>query len=223
MNFYKTLLAFAIALSVFSSNVFSMQDDLFAPDLEFGNGPHTSPYKTSDQPEEKTDKSYSHWGLSHWFSGIEEYIQTCLCCTVRKEEGLYRHTIQHDTYLSSGSIGREEPRTTVVISDCFCNYFTTYDDEDPRQCYRAFCCFPFAAITHLCCLPSACCKMSKSDPEEVFHVGQTHYSSYQPTYSPENRSRAGDYSEYNILRYDSPKTRDRKRHERPGGIFYHDE
>jgi hypothetical protein len=193
MNFYKTLLAFAIALSVFSSNVFSMQDDLFAPDLEFGNGPHTSPYKTSDQPEEKTDKSYSHWGLSHWFSGIEEYIQTCLCCTVRKEEGLYRHTIQHDTYLSSGSIGREEPRTTVVISDCFFNYFTTYD-RDPRRCDKAICCFPFAVITHLCCLPSACCKMSKSDPEEVFHVGQTHYPSYQPQYSILEKERARDFA-----------------------------
>jgi hypothetical protein len=205
MTFYKMLSALIITLSVFSSNVSSMQNDLFTPDPD-DNTPHV-PYRLYDQPEEEevtedlgeqlplverpeeTDKNCSHWGLSHWFSGIGEYLQTCLCCKVNKKEGLYRHTIESDTYWSTGP--RPQPRTTVVLSDCYFNYFNT-SYSDPRRCDKAFCCFPFAAMTHLCCLPFACCKVAKSDPEEIFHRGNFIYCT--PLDGPEEeraRARAG--------------------------------
>lgn len=197
MNFYKIISALIITLSVFSSNSYSMlsqeeednrlhipyraytqsADVEITDDLVFTEEVNElrKPGIEVDLEKQRVEESCAHWGLSHWFSGIGEYIQTCLCCKVDKTEGLYRHTIESNTYFTFSSIGRQQkPSQTVVISDCYFNYFNT-SYSNPRSCEKAFCCFPFAAITHLCCLPCACYKVSESAPEEIFHAGASTY------------------------------------------------
>lgn len=171
MAFYKILSALVIALSVFSSNVYSMNgesDEIFSEEV------HHSLISVAIKedidkttPVIKKEKSCSHWGLSHWLSGIGEYLQTCLCTKVEKEEGLYRHTFENKTFDWGTNKTRSSP-PTVVISDCYFNYFND-TMSDPRLCHLAWCCCPCSTITHLCCLPCACCKVSKTAPEEILH------------------------------------------------------
>lgn len=117
-----------------------------------------------ERPEE-TDKNCSHWGLSHWFSGIGEYLERCLCC-----ENAIDENRAHITKQTHRLRGREEERI-VGTSDCFCLYPNVdYDTcRDPAEC-DGWCdnpiggtlCCPFVALGHLCCLPCALCCCSKN-------------------------------------------------------------
>lgn len=155
MAFYKTLSALIIALSVFSSSVFSMQNENDLLSNKESNHSQISILINEDVDETtpiiKKKKSCLHWGLSRWVSGIGEYIKVMFCCNVKKKEGVYRKRFSniHEDY---------------EMSDCYFDYSVW---GDRQSCTKAFCCCPCATILHLCCLPFACCKPSKKDPEEI--------------------------------------------------------
>ncbi len=86
----------------------------------------------------------THWGFSHWVSGIGEYFERCLCCGIaEKTDGVYIHNITRNGHTSSHS------------TDCF------LVDPDTGWCDNPitgtlYC--PLVAISHFCCLPIvACC------------------------------------------------------------------
>lgn len=152
MTFYKILSAFIIALSIFSSNAFSMEGEK----EEESYHSSISVYLKEDIDEKtsltKKEKSYSHWGLSHWFSGITEYFDRCCCCSTNNDLDRKYITRSRDT----GNI--------VGTSDC-CFIAEGHKSPSYKGCLDnpitgTLCC-PFAAIAHLCCLPCACCDSSE--------------------------------------------------------------
>lgn len=98
------------------------------------------------------DKCCTHWGFKRWVYGIKEYIvDRCLCCAlpyVLDPIDGDRAYIKENTH-----------ETKIVTTDC-CFIAHVHNAEgwvDGTMC------FPFAALTHLTCLPIACCYPTKDD------------------------------------------------------------
>lgn len=103
--------------------------------------------------DEKTDKeSYSHWGLSHWVSGIGEYFQRCCCCN-------------YDDSRLEGAYGVWDDGKYISTSDCWCVSIDGARPGTGSSCDNPVIgtlCFPFVALAHLSCLPFALCCPSEN-------------------------------------------------------------
>lgn len=154
MAFYKILSVLIIAISLFSSNVFSMNED----DLLDSKGSNYSSIPTPIKADIEEKECCSHWGLSHWFAGIGEYFQRCICCKPPSKEGKYKYNREIEdrrTGSTKGMIYKSE-------SDCVYISFGELSDGNifNNPIIGTLCC-PIIAATHLCCLPCACCEASE--------------------------------------------------------------
>lgn len=96
-------------------------------------------------PSRKPNKELcSHWGLSHWLNGIQEYFQRCLCCCSYEDD-------KEGAYVDYATINGQEH--VMSTSDCYCSA------GDPLA--GTLCC-PVATTVHLLCLPFALCNCSKN-------------------------------------------------------------
>lgn len=166
MAFYKILSVLIIAISLFSSNGFSMNED----DLLDSKDSNYSSIPTPIKADVEKKECCSHWGLSHWFAGIGEYFQRCICCTSPSKEGNYKWSWAIEdkrTGPNNGSISKAESDCALLIfgggrHDSCCN----------NPFIGTLCC-PIVSVTHLCCLPCACCDYSEN--KKLFR---------QPMYDP---------------------------------------
>lgn len=237
MVFTKLLSTFAIVLSIFSTTALSMAE---GDDIDLGKNPQThaafvdqneaeenTPILNVQKNEEDEEGCCPHWGLSHWFSGIGEYIQICFCMPPNKKNGKYEK--QHSNY-------------NRIYSDCFfehrgvcCGDCNVKDNVCAHACSAILCC-PWAALTHLCCLPCACCECSPRDPEYVYTTHdpmccKDSESTSTPPFIPSIPSHsptkeeidAGIISQYTVYRNDPPHVYNEKRRVRPRGYVYPDE
>jgi hypothetical protein len=135
-------------------------------------------------PDSKKTKNCSHWGLSHWFSGISEYLSACFCCRYQEStDGAYVHDYEH-TYLCTnerGDVSRKTHKNTFE-TDCFLDYSNGKDTE------CLWCCFPCYGLAHLCCLPCACFAVSKKEKTHIKHID---YTSIVPTNTSSSSSGSG--------------------------------
>lgn len=189
MTFYKTLLAFTIALSVFSSNVFSMRngDNPFLSEDSDHSSISVSPREDANEilPEEslppstpilleRKEKSCSHWGLTRWVYGIGEYLQRSLCfaesldCCFDKRDPERKYIIREER--SRWEIEHGQEARVRASSDCAFIHALSDREEAFHECIRNCClipCCPLATLTHLCCLPCACFEHSKKQEENT--------------------------------------------------------
>lgn len=167
MAFTKFLSTFAILLSIFSTTALSMTED-DGTDLEKKSRTHVA-FVDEGEAEENTpilnvqkkeEGCFPHWGLSHWFSGIGEYIQICFCILPYKRNGRYERESSNN-----------ERNYERIYSDCRCEQrgLCCYGDDVCYQACTAIVCCPCAALTHLYWLPSACWERSPRAPEYVYN------------------------------------------------------
>jgi TPR repeat protein len=108
-------------------------------------------------------KKCSHWGLSHWCSGVGEYFQ--ICCGTKPDTKDARYVKHYQVGDNSG----RKPIKTTVTSDC---YFTCANESGDQDSCAACVFCPIVALAHLCCLPCACVQCSEAQKEHI------NYSSY---------------------------------------------
>lgn len=118
------------------------------------------------------DDCCTHWGLKRWVFGIKEYvIDRCLCC------GCCGFDLMDGdrTYIKENRYGR------ILTTDCcFLNFtensldLSCTDSDGGINWVTGSICLPFAALTHLLCLPVACCYSTKDDwwGTEAEHIGE---------------------------------------------------
>ena len=109
--------------------------------------------KSEDQNDtgRSDDDCCTHWGLKHWFYGIKEYvIDRCLCCGECGFDPI------------DGDRAYIQETYHIITSDCWCvAYVTKPDGAD--NCLTSTVCCPCSTLTHLICLPVACCYPTKKD------------------------------------------------------------
>lgn len=191
MNFYNPLLAIIIVASLFSSNAFSMDEDDPLGLLNKANYSSTSFPKNEEGEKEKC---YSHWGLSHWFAGIGEYLGRSICCSAKvcgyddakrkyKIVGGYRGTHGTDCCLISEYATCNTPGHPCA---CTCSGVSCCDISSDgcsltNNPITGLVCLPFAVVSHLCCLPCACCDVGENTTISSAAPVPTYYPSYGPT------------------------------------------
>lgn len=162
-----------IAISLFSSNVSSMQSDDEKTSLK-------SQHRSSTSAKEK--ESCSHWGLTRWAFGIKEYTEEMFNCYSSKQWYFDNKTEKSYSYSSSYSRMPEDPTT-----NCWLEAWTGGYGRG------SFCCCPCATLIHLCCLPCACCCITPYPMHLTNYTTQTNYPStniYPSTENDKERERA---------------------------------
>lgn len=149
-KYAKFLKALSIAIFCFAlalcTNAKSMEDEHL---VETGRSNHCI-----------SNDSCTHWGLKHWVCGIKEYvIDRCMCCTMCSFNSMDEdRTYKNNDY--------------DITSDCCLIACTArYDSCCYNNPIGGTLCFPFAALTHLMCLPCACCCSTKKGTESISTFG----------------------------------------------------
>ncbi len=152
-NITKIILIFTIVLSMFSSDVLSMKEDAEKTPILVKPISAESCWKRAEN---------SHWGLSHWASGIKEYmIDRCMIGVKEFNEVDTERAYILRREISSGRY--DITKTT----DCYCVGCCAYLCDNnlgvsstPDACLAATLCCPLASIIHLLCLPFELCHPS---------------------------------------------------------------
>lgn len=180
MKLYKNLSVIMIILSIFSLNSYSMQKEKL-PALFLDANEEDAPSEETPIIKEKEVPYCSHWGLSHWVSGVKEYF---CCCLHDSKNGRFVHH-----YPSKD--GKSE---SIVTSDLFFNIGSCLHCD---YWGLAICCFPclcpLPILCHLCCLPLACCEYAEKRQDHQYHAYQKAYDfPINNTYTIPSTSKVSD-------------------------------
>lgn len=130
------------------------------------------------------DGTEEHWGLSHWISGIGEYLQRCLfCCNYNDSyKGRYATMSTRKSNLpqkQQDELHYYHGYHIENTTDCFC-MSGRCSDICTIPCVPLLCC-PCIALGHSCCLPIALCE---SKGERSVHTSTAYAKMREPVFSP---------------------------------------
>uniref|UniRef100_A0A6C0CAC5 Uncharacterized protein n=1 Tax=viral metagenome TaxID=1070528 RepID=A0A6C0CAC5_9ZZZZ len=121
-----------------------------------------------------------HWGLTNWFCGIKEYVvDRCLCYGKYEFDPIDRNRIYFN----------EEKN---ISTNCFCVFPAgDYVNDCFNNPIGGTLCFPVSAITHLICLPIACCSPNQDTGYNVRNMKK-------------KEETIGTHCDYNFSYYSTP-------------------